>query len=175
MVDYVDQWERRPGIVRPWWNIAKRMTHLFWDEDDNPRYSDGEPARGWITESSYLSASQLVTSHVGDGKHVLALDIDMPVVALPSSTPGHWHLIIDHEMSWEAYERVLDALRDAGILEEGLVSASKERRCTRLRTPWTFKGNQPMPVSRQYFQRAIRKLEDEKAKADVARQNQVSS
>jgi hypothetical protein len=146
------------------------MGRLIWDEIDDPRYNDGDPARGWTDEAQNLEAAQLITSQVGEDRHVLALDIDLPLVALPSSTPGHWHLIIDHEMSWATYERVLDALADAGILEDGLVRASKERHCTRLRTPWTFKGNAPMPVSRQYFQRAIRKLE---GRADVSRQTEI--
>lgn len=172
MTDYVDQWSRRPGIIRQWYNVAKRMGRLIWDEIEAPTYCDGLPSPEWTDNARKLGAAQLVTSHVGEGKHVLALDIDLPLVALPSSTPGHWHLIIDHEMSWDAYERVLDAMADAGLLEEGLVRASKERRCTRLRTPWTFKGNQPMPVSRQYFQRAVHKLE---GKTDESRQGQVSS
>lgn len=34
----------------------------------------------------------------------------------PSSTPGHFHLYIDHEMPWPEYEGLLIALRDAHVI-----------------------------------------------------------
>jgi hypothetical protein len=71
--------------------------------------------------------------------HKPLLDIDMPVTLIPSSTPGHYHLLIDHEMSWSEYASLMRALAEAGILEQGYVMASLERGFSAVRLPWIAK------------------------------------
>lgn len=69
--------------------------------------------------------------------HMPAIDIDFPVSVRESETPGHFHLFIDHPISWAAYVRVLVALGDAGLVEQGYVNASIERGATFVATrPW---------------------------------------
>jgi hypothetical protein len=70
------------------------------------------------------------------GVHKLVLDIDLPAKLVPTTTPGHWHLYIDHEMPWEAYVKVIDALAEAGVIEKGYARASKLRGYTSVRPPW---------------------------------------
>ena len=72
-------------------------------------------------------------------KHKLLIDIDHPVLAIDSSTPGHSHLYIDKELSWLQVVKVLDVLAEVGIVEKGYVEASKRRGCTHLRVPWLKK------------------------------------
>lgn len=68
--------------------------------------------------------------------HAPALDIDIPCRYVESSTPGHGHLYFDSlHLTWTEYARLLGALADAGILEEGYVEASLERKATFLRMP----------------------------------------
>jgi len=69
-------------------------------------------------------------------KHRVMLDIDVPAVLVPSSTPGHHHLYIDVYVTWDKYVVLLDALADCGVVERGYVSASKERGFTAVRLPW---------------------------------------
>lgn len=71
--------------------------------------------------------------------HRVLIDVDMPVRAWESSTPGHSHVFIDKVMPEEVYFRLLDALAEAGIVEPGYVRASKERRYTSVRLPWIKK------------------------------------
>ena len=53
----------------------------------------------------------LVSSLCEDGLHRPALDVDLPVRLMSSSTPGHFHLYFDDvALSWDAY---LDLLDDA--------------------------------------------------------------
>lgn len=73
------------------------------------------------------------------GMHKPVLDIDMPVKVLDSSTPGHHHLLINKEMTWEQYEKLLDVLAEVGIIEEGYVQASRHRKHTAVRLPWVKK------------------------------------
>ena len=72
-------------------------------------------------------------------RHKVLLDIDMPVLAVESSTPGHYHLYIDKELSWSEYHGLLEALKRCGIIEAGYYEASRRRGFTSLRTPWTPK------------------------------------
>ena len=71
--------------------------------------------------------------------HLPVLDIDMPCVLTPSTTPGHHHLLIRKAMPWSDYVKLLDVLAEVGILEEGFVGAAKRRGQTWVRTPWTQK------------------------------------
>lgn len=72
--------------------------------------------------------------------HKPVLDIDMPVMLVPSSTRGHNHLYIDAPMSWDHYAKLLKVLGEVGILEPGYVRASLYRESTWLRLPWIGKG-----------------------------------
>lgn len=75
------------------------------------------------------------------GTHKPVLDIDMPVKAIPSSTPGHFHLYIDKEMSWDDYVKLMKVMAEVGILEEGYVNASISREYSACRLPWVKKGD----------------------------------
>jgi len=83
--------------------------------------------------------ANLVSSLCFDGQHRPVLDFDIPARYVPSTTPGHGHLYIDVPMSWEKYEAVLIALRDAGVLETGYVGAACRRKATFVRPEWVKK------------------------------------
>lgn len=75
-----------------------------------------------------------------DGMHKIVLDVDMPVVVLPSSTPGHHHLIIDKMLGYTEYFELVRALVRAGVVEPGYKDASIARGYTAVRLPWVKKG-----------------------------------
>lgn len=88
----------------------------------------------WGTESPYNAAFP------DDFElHKPVLDIDLPCWLKESTTPGHFHLIIDKEMSWSEYKRLLRVMCDVGILEDGFVAAAISRKASWIRTPWTQK------------------------------------
>lgn len=96
-------------------------------------------------EVATLNDADVVSSeYLGfHGSHMLVLDIDVPAALIPSSTPGHSHLYINTYMPWQVYEKLLDALAEAGILEPGYVGASKARKATAVRLPWVSKPAEP--------------------------------
>ncbi len=65
-------------------------------------------------------------------RHGICLDIDLPC-ALVESSPGHYHLYIERDIPWTAYQRLLRALSDAGVIEQGYYQASVEKEGTFLR------------------------------------------
>lgn len=73
------------------------------------------------------------------GWHLPVLDFDFNVWASESSTPGHYHVILDKPMSWEKYKKLLEVMADCGLLEQGFLNASIEREASWVRTPWTDK------------------------------------
>lgn len=73
--------------------------------------------------------------------HKVVIDLDMDAALWETSTPGHHHLIIDHEMTWATYERLLFALNAAGLIQDGYLNACIARKASWVRTPWTRKGN----------------------------------
>ncbi len=100
-----------------------------------------------ITED--LGKANVILSKMDDesGQHRPVLDFDFPARLLPSSTEGHFHLLIDKPMSWEVYSALLVAMKDAGLLEEGYVNAALRRGYTAVRLPWIKKPKpEPEPV-----------------------------
>lgn len=63
------------------------------------------------------------------------LRFDVPMTIVPSTTPGHHHLYLEHEMPWEHYRRFLRALGAVDILEQGYVAAAERREMTMLVKP----------------------------------------
>lgn len=113
-----------------------KLTAIVPDEYDG----NGELIRGTKFETGQLDEAKLLGSRVDKDRHIIALDLDMPAALVPSSTPGHYHLYIDHEISWDEYVSLLDLLADIGVIEPGYAEVSKRRKETHLRTPWTVKG-----------------------------------
>jgi hypothetical protein len=92
-----------------------------------------------VVEDDPMKAN-LVSSRIGDSKyHSPVLDIDMPCRLLPSSSPGHHHLYVDHPMEWDTYRLLLQSMAQAGLLEWGFVAASVEQGYSTVRAPWVKK------------------------------------
>lgn len=89
----------------------------------------------------------LVNPDVNENRmlHKLVIDIDMPAVLVPSSTPGHFHLYVDNVMTWGQYVALLRALAAANIVEPGYVKAAERRGFTAVRLPWIKKPKAATP------------------------------
>lgn len=94
-----------------------------------------------LRQSASIEDAILLSSEAGDdGMHKPVIDFDVPIRVVQSSTPGHSHLYIDVEMTWEEYENLLKALGKAGLVEEGYIHASIAREGTHVRLPWVKKA-----------------------------------
>jgi hypothetical protein len=107
-----------------------------WSTDS----SDPQIALPEDREERPTNESDVVSSETYGGAHMPVLDIDVPHHYEPSTTPGHGHLYLDVAISWPVYRKLLIALEEAGVLEEGYVGASIDRRATFVRLPWVRKG-----------------------------------
>ncbi len=73
-------------------------------------------------------------------RHMIALDVDVPVQVYPSSTPGHSHLYIEKPITQPQLIELLGVFSSLGIIEEGYAGASARRGFTCLRLPWVRKS-----------------------------------
>lgn len=119
-------------------------THSSEDRVEAGMIEDGRRPAKRMAEAEVVASAQ---KSAGDDDsdedykpmHVLALDIDHSAVLLPSSTPGHAHLVINHWLSHEAWEEIITVLGKHGVIEEGYASVSVKRKSTFLRLPWIRK------------------------------------
>ena len=100
--------------------------------DKHYKEIDDEPSLAKVGYANLVSSRCSLGGSLG-GTHAPAIDIDFPVYAVPSRTPGHTHLYIDKVMTWEQYEKLLDAMVECGIVEEGFRDVGVMRKETLLR------------------------------------------
>lgn len=65
---------------------------------------------------------------------------------IPSSTRGHYHLILQADMAYPQYATLIRLLADCGIIETGYYIAFARRGCTTIRPPWIRKPPKDTPV-----------------------------
>lgn len=149
-----------PPPMPPWQSACPRKTPIpdltprraaVLNRSDRAPLSLEGPDPEWDacvnpTEACSLDDANIITSEVigQPGIHKFAIDVDLPVMAVPSTQPGHWHLYIDKQIEWSTYVKLLTALAEAGIIEVGYARASITRGYTSLRPPWVPKTTDEM-------------------------------
>lgn len=118
-------------------NVLLRVDRMD-DYEDETRTPVTNPDDANVVSS--VVASGLDFGFATTERHRPVLDIDFPCAVVPSTTPGHFHLYLDKELSWPDYEKMLRVLGEVGILEQGYVNVSVERKHTAVRVPWIRKG-----------------------------------
>lgn len=118
---------------------ANLVTSLVIDDPD-------ERERATMTSPEEVLEYLAQKGKADDATHRPVLDFDVPIQVLPSSQLGHYHLYIDHDVEWKKYVAILDAFKEAGIVEVGYVEASKEKGFSSLRPPGVTKPDSPKGV-----------------------------
>lgn len=126
--------------------LARGLRAMKFDYTKKSSGYSGHDSSGAVLEDDVdLDVSNLCTSRVrgldknADMLHRVVLDIDMEAALIPSSTPGHYHLILDHNIPWPKYIKLLAALADAGIIQKGYYAAAVTNGYTAIRPPWIKK------------------------------------
>jgi len=82
-----------------------------------------------------IEDANLVSSLLENGKHAPAIDLDFPIHAIPSTTPGHYHLYLERELEWKQYEKLLKVMAEIGLIEKGFYQSAMHFKQTYLRLP----------------------------------------
>ena len=120
-----------------------RMTRFVTGLDES---SDAPTFQHEDFSTGNLSFANLLTSEPADpfireaGMHAPVIDLDFPCELIPSSTEGHFHLVLDRLIPAEAYFTLLDAMAEAGLVEPGYAGSSRKRGYSAIRLPWVKKG-----------------------------------
>lgn len=155
--------EPEPEIVQ---DRKPKRTYWLNNELDVEKHRPYHRAEDEILEMVDELDANLVSSLCENGNHAPVIDLDFPCKLIPSSTPGHFHLYIEQEMSWRNYEQLLKALYNAGIIERGFYNMAVARRMTMVRPPGVYKpGTNPELI--EQGEEAI--IADRSAAAQVAR------
>lgn len=112
---------------------------------------DVEPRRLTPVAQANVYSSEMADPPAQDplsvGWHMPAIDVDVPCRLVPSTTPGHHHLLFDVPVLWEDYTDLLETLAQCGIVEDGYAKACQNRGASFLRLPWVRKpAPTPDPV-----------------------------
>lgn len=116
--------------------------------DSEQHYDPATEQREPVTDLGHANAvtSRTVASLLSSTPvHKPVLDIDFPAKLVPSSTPGHFHLYLDREISWESYRKLLEVLGEIGLLQSGYVESAVSRGYSAVRLPWVKKEQLPFP------------------------------
>lgn len=120
---------------------------LNWGPDSSaPDMTDREMVN--VGEADVVSSLHRGVRNEGR-RHALVIDIDHPAWLVKSTTEGHHHLYVDvpDGISEGYYFSLLNALANAGVIEQGYASASIARRHSDVRLPWVKKPAPGDPVS----------------------------
>ena len=117
-------------------SLTLRKVNDWTDSAELPETVDHEEVVG-IEEANVLCSDLKHPSVPGD--HKIVIDLDLHAQLIPSTTPDHFHLLIDKPLARDDYFEILDVLAKHGILETGYVNAAKQRGYTAVRLPWIKK------------------------------------
>lgn len=94
------------------------------------------------TEQSVEKAN-LLSSEVRTDVHMPVIDCDYGIQAIASTSPGHYHLYIDRELTWPQYKALLEGFYKAGLIEKRWYENAIRDKRTYVRLPHVKK--QPRP------------------------------
>jgi hypothetical protein len=95
---------------------------------------------------STATEANLISSEVRPGVHMPVIDCDFGIQAVASTTPGHYHLYIDQELTWDQYKALLDGFLKAGLIQDGWYRNAMKDKRSYVRLPHIKK---PAPLNPQ--------------------------
>lgn len=120
-------------------NVLQTVVELDHYQGPSGRYDTEDIDAAQVVTSMVAATWDPTEGNSAQPMHRPVLDIDFPAQLIPSSTPGHFHLYLDREIEHKKYLRLLDALVECGLIEEGYCNASQDRGYTAVRLPWVKK------------------------------------
>lgn len=155
------------GMGRKMRRFTKDPIMLEYGDEERPEYAH-EEVYNVDQADVVISETYGVDFMSGETVHRLVLDLDGPHQYYESTTPGHGHLYLDNDLSWEACVEIMDVLAKHGILQEGYAKASKARGYSAVRLPWIRKPERVFdPFEDNDSESGWRRKKDANADADV--------
>jgi len=108
-----------------------------WITDNLKRYTKTLDRYAYSASEKIIldPEGELYGSSTDPDIHMAIFDVDLEVQAIPSKTPGHYHLYFDRRMSWRQYKKVMKAMAEAGLVDKQWVKMTIRRKQGMLRMP----------------------------------------
>ena len=100
-------------------------------------FEDTNKVRSWIPGPE---ETILVGSATDRGTHQPVIDLDFGCRLIESSTPGHYHLYLDQEITIDKYIDLMEGFVKAGLVQEIHLDTLKEVRENYVRLPGSAKN-----------------------------------
>lgn len=126
----------------PKWVWTNRLYHAKLKpgtESFDSSYDDERKIAGW--ENANLISSYAYTRADGVEMHTPIIDLDIEHMIVPSTTPGHGHLYINKEITYNQYLSLLEKMAECGIVQRGIVGQCQKYKGTTVRLPHIKKEN----------------------------------
>lgn len=143
------------------WKQVTMWKHIDWErigsegmdamtDEQMIKFDDGRKPANYLLEAEAIGSRMpaLDGEYEDDRCHLVMLDIDYDVFVIPSSTPGHHHLIFNQYVPEKEWKRLIGALARCGLIERGYAKFSLLRGESFLRLPWIRKGEEKEDLAR---------------------------
>lgn len=120
-------------------DVTDRFGRSLYQWDNPDKDGAGEYGEDSVVPCAIGDPVHLVSSKVGPDLHSPVLDIDFAARLIPSRTKGHFHLYLDGlTLDTKAYKKLLIALKDAGVIQLGILNRFERNEATFVRVPKDF-------------------------------------
>jgi hypothetical protein len=112
-----------------------KVEKLGWDWKNDP-----DIEKGYYEPCEYGEANLIGSkTDLEENGHLPCIDLDLPAHLEPSTKPDHYHLYINKVVAWDKYVKLLEALHECGLINEGFKEMSIRRGQSYVRRPGVFK------------------------------------
>jgi hypothetical protein len=125
--------EEAPDFIGP--RGMFKVEKLGWDWRNDP-----DIEKGYYEPCEYNDANLIGSkTDLENGGHLPVIDLDLPAHLEPSTKPDHYHLYINKVVAWDKYVKLLEALHECGLINEGFKEMSIRRGQSYVRRPGVYK------------------------------------
>jgi len=125
--------EQAPDFIGP--RGIYKVEKLGWDWRNDP-----DIEKGYYEPCEYGEANLIGSkTDLEPNGHLPVIDLDLPAHLEPSTKPDHYHLYINKVVAWDKYVKLLEALHECGLINEGFKEMSIRRGQSYVRRPGVYK------------------------------------
>ena len=124
--------------------FLRKMGLTAWQVDFTEGYEDTDRIEMPFDLGNAVGSSRTPGKDGDAARHAVFLDIDNGVALriIPSSTEGHFHIVMDTRARWSEFCLLLELLANMGVIERGYANMMIERGQAFLRMPGQKKGHE---------------------------------
>jgi hypothetical protein len=134
------------SLERAWSEGVEIQAAYFTSEKEGLSDSVGRVYDESLAEKVNKDANVITSKIRGKkNKHKIILDLDYEAALIPTSTPGHYHLMIDKDLDTLQYAEFIEVCHRVGLIADGNMSQWNRELTQFLRLPTVRKAGKNAP------------------------------